>query len=171
MTKTSRFCVIDKFWYLLRFNKKNSQKMTLSNIKRDQKERKVTKYCRHEEISNVLIKNVLLVCESEFICLFYRKEEKKKLARKQQGSVRKWHFLVFAIINFTKLWREKVANNKSTLRDCVTSSQKPPSEVYKINLENLHCDLTLIFIFCFLNSQKCHGAVLRNKFNSTAHER
>lgn len=63
--------------------------MTLSNIKRDQKERKVTKYCRHEEISKVLIKNVLLDCESEFICLFYRKEEKKKLARKQQGSVRK----------------------------------------------------------------------------------
>lgn len=32
-------------------------------------------------------------------------------------------------------------------------------KVYKINLENLYCDLTLIFIFSLLeNSQKCHGA-------------
>lgn len=141
--------------------------MTLWNIKRDQKERKVTKYCHHEEISNVLIKNVLLVCESHNLFAFFIEKKtwikKKKLARKQQGSVRKWHFFVFSIINSIKLWRKKVPNNKSTLWDCVTSSLKPPlEEVYKINLENLHCDLTLIFIFSFLNSQKCHGALQIN---------
>lgn len=146
--------------------KRKSQKWRFEIYKRDQKERKVTKYCHHEEISNVLIKNVLVVYESHNLFDFFIEKkiwkEKRKSLQESSKEVFANDISSFAIMNFIKLWRKKVPNNKSTLWDCVPSSQKPPPEVYKINLENLHCDLTLIFICSFLNSRKCHGALQIN---------